>query len=53
MYKMGDNVSLKKYGVGGKFKCDKGRTSLDLENGVYPEYLIYRESPDGVLRIAG
>ena len=53
MYKMGGNVTLKKFGVGGKFICDKGRTSLDLENGVYPEYLISRISPDGILRIAG
>lgn len=53
MYKMGSNVSLKKFGVGGKFVCDKGRTTLDLENGVYPEYLISRTSPDGILRIAG
>ena len=53
MYKMGANVSLKKFGVGGKFVCDKGRTALDLENGVYPEYLISRISPDGALRIAG
>ena len=53
MYKMGANVSLKKFGVGGKFVCDKGRTNLDLENGVYPEYLISRTSPDNMLRIAG
>lgn len=53
MYKMGTNVSLKKFGVGGKFVCDKGRTALDLENGVYPEYLISRTSPDNMLRIAG
>lgn len=53
MYKMGANVSLKKFGVGGKFVCDKGRTALDLENGVYPEYLISRTSPDNMLRIAG
>ena len=53
MYNMGANVSLKKFGVGGKFVCDKGRTALDLENGVYPEYLISRVSPDGALRIAG
>lgn len=53
MYKAGDAVSLKKFGVGGKFVCDKGRTELDLENGVYPEYLISRVSPDGILRIAG
>lgn len=53
MYKMGANVSLKKFGVGGKFVCDKGRTNLDLENGVYPEYLISRTSHDNMLRIAG
>lgn len=53
MYKMGANVTLKKFGVGGKFVCDKGRTALDLENGVYPEYLISRTSPDNMLRIAG
>ena len=53
MYKMGANVTLKKFGVGGKFVCDKGRTTLDLENGVYPEYLISRTSPDNMLRIAG
>lgn len=53
MYKMGANVTLKKFGIGGKFVCEKGRTELDLESGVYPEYLISRESPDGILRIAG
>ena len=26
---------------------------MDLEHGVYPEYVIYRESDDGILRIAG
>lgn len=52
-YKMGDNCTLKKFGIGGKFICEKGRTSLDLENGVYPEYLISRVSPDGKLRLAG
>ena len=53
MYKAGTEVSLKKFGIGGKFECDKGRTKLDLENGVYPEYLISRVSPDGILRLAG
>ena len=53
MYKAGAEVSLKKFGIGGKFECDKGRTKLDLENGVYPEYLISRVSPDGILRLAG
>lgn len=53
MYKAKKNIDLSKYQIGGKFECDKGRTALDLENGVYPEYLIYRVSEDGQLRIAG
>lgn len=52
-YKMGANCNLKKFGIGGKFVCDKGRTKLDLEDGVYPEYLISRVSDDGILRLAG
>ena len=47
------DISLSKFEIGGKFVCDKDRTSLDLENGVYPEYLISRVSEDGKLRIAG
>lgn len=47
------NISLKKFGLGGKFECKKDYSELDLEYGVYPEYLIYNESDDGVLRIAG
>ena len=47
------DISLSKFEIGGKFVCDKNRTSLDLENGVYPEYLISRVSEDGKLRIAG
>lgn len=53
MYDMGANVTLKKFGVGGKFVCDKGRTDLDLDNGVYPEYLISYMSDDKLLRLAG
>lgn len=53
LYKAGANVSLKKYGIGGKFECRKDYTELDLPYGVYPEYLISRQSNDGVLRIAG
>lgn len=52
-YNSGKNVTLKKFGIGGKFECIKDYTDLDLENGVYPEYLIYRESDDGILRLAG
>ena len=48
-----DNVSLQKFGIGGKFIGKKNYCTLDLENAVYPEYLIYRVSDDGILRIAG
>ena len=47
------NISLKKFGLGGKFECKKDYSELDLEYGVYPEYLVYRESDDGILRLAG
>lgn len=52
-YKKPNDISLKKFGLGGKFECKKDYNELDLEYGVYPEYLIYRESDDGILRIAG
>ncbi len=52
-YKGGDNVSLQRFGIGGKFVCKKDYYDLDLEYGVYPEYLIYRESEDGILKLAG
>lgn len=52
-YKAGKNVTLQKFGIGGKFECRKDYTDLDLEYGVYPEYLIYRESADGILKLAG
>lgn len=52
-YRNSDNISLQKFGIGGKFECKKDYPELDLEYGVYPEYLIYRESADGILRIAG
>lgn len=52
-YKKPKDISLKKFGLGGKFECRQGYTDLDLENGVYPEYLIYYQSEDGTLRVAG
>lgn len=52
-YAGGKNVTLKKFGIGGKFECKKDYSDLDLEYGVYPEYLIYRESDDGILKLAG
>ena len=52
-YKNPKDISLQKFGIGGKFECKKDYPELDLKYGVYPEYLIYRESDDGILRIAG
>ncbi len=52
-YAQGTDISLQKYGVGGKFTCVKGKTDFDLENGLYPEYLIHYESNDGKLCLAG
>lgn len=52
-YKTSKNISLQKFGIGGKFECKKDYSDLDLEYGVYPEYLISRESADGILRVAG
>lgn len=45
--------SVEKYGIGGKFTCKKDYYELDLEKGVYPEYLIYIISEDGKFRLAG
>ena len=47
------DISLQKFGLGGKFECKKDYSELDLEYGVYPEYLISIESKDKVLRLAG
>lgn len=52
-YKKKRNIDLSKYQIGGKFECIKDHNTLDLENGVYPEYLISRVSNDGNLCIAG
>lgn len=52
-YKMTDDTPLKKFGIGGKFICKEGYDKLDLENGVYPEYLISWSSPDNLLNLAG
>lgn len=53
MYDAGDNVSLKKFGIGGKFQCKKDYNDLNLEYGVYPEYLVYYDNPNIDLHIAG
>lgn len=52
-YKKGKDIDISKYQIGGKFECIKDHNVLDLENGIYPEYLISKVSPDGKLRLAG
>ena len=52
-YNKKKDIDISKFEIGGKFVCEKGRNELDLENGIYPEYLISRVSEDGNLRIAG
>lgn len=52
-YKAGTGITLKKFGIGGKFECKKNYNELNLEYGVYPEYLIYYDNPKIGLHIAG
>lgn len=52
-YNVGSNITLKKFGIGGKFECKKNYNELDLEYGIYPEYLIYYDNPKLDLHIAG
>lgn len=52
-YYKSPTCSVEKYGIGGKFECRKNYYDLDLEKGVYPEYLIYYQSEDGQFRLAG
>ena len=47
------DIDISKFQIGGKFECVKDKTELDLEYGIYPEYLIHRVSEDGKLRLAG
>lgn len=53
-------TDLKKFGLGGKFLVNTNETLgnnnlelLDIEKGVFPEYLIYRTSSDGKFKLAG
>ena len=52
-YEAGSNITLKKFGIGGKFECKKNYNDLDLEYGLYPEYLIYYDNPKLDLHLAG
>lgn len=49
----GDLSQVKRFGLGGNFECKKDYYSLDLDRGIYPEYLIGVTSSDGVLKVAG
>ena len=51
---------MKKYGLGGKFLINTNDSLnksnielLDIDKGVFPEYLIYRTSDDNKFRLAG
>lgn len=53
-------TDLKRFGFGGKFEVNTNQSLeshnqelLDIERGVFPEYLIYRISPDKKFRLAG
>ena len=52
-YKKPKDINLAKYEIGGKFECRKDYTDLDIENAVYPEYLISYVTSDGRMAIAG
>ena len=52
-YKAGNSVNLSRFGIGGKFQCKKDYSELNLEYGVYPEYLIYYDNDKIGLHIAG
>ena len=52
-YNAGSNITLKKFGIGGKFECKKDYSDLDLEYGIYPEYLIYYDNPKLDIHLAG
>lgn len=53
LYKKAQNIDLKKYEIGGKFECRKDYTDLDLEEAIYPEYLIHYISKDKTFAVAG
>ncbi len=53
LYNTKGDITLKKYGIGGKFTCKKNYSELDLEYGIYPEYLVYYDNSKINLHIAG
>ena len=53
LYNTKGEITLKKYGIGGKFICKKDYNELNLDYGIYPEYLVYYDNPKINLHIAG
>jgi len=54
------STDLKRFGIGGKFDVntnksldDLNKDLLDIDKGVFPEYLVYRVSEDKKFRLAG
>jgi len=52
-YYESDQHELTSYGLGGNFICKRNYYELDLDKGIYPEYLISKTSSDGILKVAG
>lgn len=53
LYYNSETHNLKKFGLGGTFTCKKGYYELDIDKGIYPEFLISLKSKDEILRVAG
>lgn len=60
LYTKKSETNLKKFGFGGKFAINtnetlerNNQTLLEVERGVFPEYLISRRSEDGIFKLAG
>jgi len=49
----GGREELKRYNLGGKFKCITDNILKIGDQGIYPELLLSRISEDGVFRLAG
>jgi len=60
LYTNKKTTDLKRFGLGGKFLVNtnaslekNNQTLLEIEKGVFPEYLISRKSEDGIFKLAG
>ena len=60
MYTNKKETDLKKFGLGGKFSVNTNETLdysnlklLDIDKGIFPEFLVYSVSNDGILKVAG